>query len=181
MPGAPTTPRGPAAPLPGAEPPRHGRAAAPGAVATHRRRGRTPAEDPPPPPPLHPEPNPAGSGTPPHRAPVRGLAVSGGRGGGNKTGRKHVRLDAGRGAGPWDGQRPAPPRAGFIYITLRDGGSRAGQNYSEKTAPWRFPGAIHKHQPCPRRSGAGTALHGSITTATPQGTLSLPPASWPKP
>lgn len=139
-------------------------------MATHRRRGRTPAEDPPPPP-LHTEPNPAGSGTLLHRVPVRGLAVSGGRGGENKTERKQVWLDAGRGAGPWDGQRPAPAHAGFISgwrLQCRPKPQRGNSS-------WRFAGASRRHQPCPRLSGAGTAFHGSITTATPQGILSLRP------
>lgn len=64
--------------------------------------------------------------------------------------------------------RPLPTQALF-----RDGGSGAALNLGEETAPWRFAGAGRRHQPCPRLSGAGTALYGSITTATPQGILPL--------
>lgn len=170
MPGAPATPRGPAGPpgaephataeqrLPGLRPPTAGGAGPPRKTLHHH----------------HPS---APRQTPPARAPLRTAPLSAAspcpeaEEAAIKLGESTCGWMRGEGRDPGVASaRPLPTQALF-----RDGGSRAGQKHSEETAPWRFPGASRRHQPCPRLSGAGTALHGSLTTATPKGTLSLRP------
>lgn len=169
MPGAPTTPRGPAAP-PGAEPHVPGEQRLPGLWPPTAGGAGPPRKT------LHHHPS-TPSQAPPARAPfcTAPLSVASpcpeAEEAAIKLGESRCGWMRGEGRDPGTASaRPLPTQALF-----RDGGSRAGQDGSEETAPWRFPGPSRGHQPCPRLSGAGTALHGSITTATPRDVLSLRP------